>query len=132
MDAALKRLIRERAGDRCEYCRLTQVQSPLFSLQIDHIRPRKHHGGDDIENLALACIDCNLHKGPNLSGIDAESGAMTELFHPRLHAWSEHFEMDGPLIIGRTAIGRVTVDVLNMNSLEQITLRLLATKTDSP
>lgn len=125
MDAALKRFVRERARNRCEYCHLAQEQSPLFSLQIEHIRPRKHHGGDESENLALACIDCNLHKGPNLAGIDESSGTLTELFHPRVQDWSEHFEMRGPLIIGKTATGRVTVDVLNMNSVEQVTLRLL-------
>jgi 5-methylcytosine-specific restriction endonuclease McrA len=108
MDAALKRFVRERAGNRCEYCHLTQQQSPLFLLQIEHIRPRKHHGGDEDHNLALACIDCNLHKGPNLTGIDEESGALTELFHPRVQNWSEHFEMSGPLIVGKTAVGRVT------------------------
>jgi len=131
MDPALKRLVRERAKDRCEYCRREQAQSPLFPLQIEHIRPRKQHGGDDLENLALACIDCNLHKGPNLAGIDAECGALTELFHPRLHIWSDHFERQGPLIVGKTPIGRVTADVLNMNSFEQITLRVLAKRTDT-
>jgi hypothetical protein len=129
MDAAVKRMVRERAGDRCEYCHLRQEQSPLFPLQIEHIRTRKHHGGDELENLALACIDCNLHKGPNVAGIDAESHQLTELFHPRHHAWSDHFEFRGPLILGKTAIGRVTVDVLNMNSYDQVALRLLASRT---
>jgi hypothetical protein len=128
MDAATKRLVRQRADDCCEYCRLPQEHSPLFALQVEHVRPRKHHGGDELENLALACIDCNLHKGPNLAGIEAESGLLTELFHPRRHAWEEHFEMRGPLIIGKTAIGRVTVDVLHMNSDDQIALRLLVAR----
>jgi 5-methylcytosine-specific restriction endonuclease McrA len=35
-----------------------------------------------LENLALACIDCNLQKGPNLSGIDPETRKVTELFIP--------------------------------------------------
>jgi hypothetical protein len=72
-----------------------------------------------------SCIDCNLHKGPNIAGIDAESGSLTPLFHPRQHQWAEHFEMRGALIVGKSAIGRVTVDVLNMNSEDQVALRLL-------
>jgi hypothetical protein len=27
-------------------------------------------GSDDPDNLALACHHCNLHKGPNLAGVD--------------------------------------------------------------
>jgi HNH endonuclease len=126
MDASVKRVVRERADNCCEYCRLKQEQSPLFALQIEHIRPRKHHGDDEIDNLALACIDCNLHKGPNLAGIDAETGTLIELFHPRQHAWDDHFELQGPLLFGKTPIGRVTIDVLNMNSDDQVALRTLA------
>jgi hypothetical protein len=128
MDAANKRIVRERAGNRCEYCRLSQEQSPLVPLQIDHIRPRQHHGGDDLDNLALACIDCNLHKGPNVAGFDKDTNALIGIFHPRQQQWLEHFELQGPLIVGKTAIGRVTVDVLNMNSYEQVALRLLASR----
>src|SRR6266436_1492872 len=128
MDAAVRRMVRERAGNRCEYCRLQQEQSPLFPLQIEHIRPRKHHGGDDLDNLALACIDCNLHKSSNISGIEPELGTLTELFNPRRHVWDDHFEFRGPLILGKSAIGRVTIDVLNMNSYDQVALRLLASR----
>lgn len=123
MEARLRLIVRERAANRCEYCLLPESLSPWFSLQIEHIRPRKHHGGDELDNLALACIDCNLHKGPNIAGIDEVSGVLTELFNPRQHQWLEHFEFSGPFITGKTTIGRVTIDVLHMNSVEQVTLR---------
>ena len=79
MDAALKRAVRERAGNRCDYCGLPQELSPLFALQIEHIVPLKHRGATVLENLALACIDCNLHKGTNLSGIDPETGQLASI-----------------------------------------------------
>lgn len=60
MDAPTRRIVRKRRADRCEYCRLPQDLSPLASLQIEHIIPRKHKGTDDLDNLALACKDCNL------------------------------------------------------------------------
>jgi HNH endonuclease len=123
MDSQTRNLVRERAGNCCEYCGLTQSQSPLAALQIEHIRPRKHGGGDGLENLALACIDCNLSKGVNLTGIDPETNAVTELFHPRLHVWSAQFERRGAYIIGKTAIGRTTAQVLNFNSEDQVALR---------
>lgn len=62
-------------------------------LQIEHIVAKKHHGSDDFDDLALACFACNNHKGPNLCGIDPESGEMTRLFHPRTDDWSAEFEL---------------------------------------
>ena len=54
MDAETRRIVRERADDRCEYCRLRQEQAPLWRHQIEHIVPRKHRGTDDPDNLGLA------------------------------------------------------------------------------
>src|SRR6266571_3390689 len=115
--------VQERAGDRCEYCQLHQEDSPLAALHVEHIVPRFHGGTDDLDNLALACIDCNLHKGPNLTGIDPESNRVTELFHPRYQRWEDHFEWRGIYLTGKTAMGRTTVRVLSMNSEDQLALR---------
>jgi hypothetical protein len=123
MDAATRRLVRERAENRCEYCGLHQDQSPSAALHIEHVVPKKHGGSDGQDNLALARIDCNLRKGTNLAGYDPESGALTELFHPRLHAWPDHFARRGTAIVGVSAIGRTTVAVLDLNSDEQLQLR---------
>ena len=126
MEAATRARVRERAGNRCEYCQLHQDDSPLASLHVEHVRPRKHGGDSELTNLALACIDCNLHKGPNLTGIDPETGAVTELFNPRAQVWDEHFTWEGIHIVGITAIGRPTVVVLAMNSEEQLALRSIS------
>jgi hypothetical protein len=45
------------------------------------------------------------------------------LFHPRRHKWSYHFHWDGPILVGRTAIGRVTVQVLAMNDPDMVRIR---------
>ena len=39
IDAATRRLVRQRANQRCEYCGLHQDHSPLAALQIEHINP---------------------------------------------------------------------------------------------
>src|SRR5437879_6980418 len=104
--------VRERARNACEYCGLHQDDSPLAALHIEHIIPKVHGGSDELDNLALACVDCNLHKGTNLAGIDPETNALTEIFHPRRHNWNDHFEWQGITLVGRTAIGRTTVRVL--------------------
>jgi len=92
-------------------------------FQIEHIIPRKHHGPDTMENLALACFACNNHKGCNLTGLDGESGRITRLFHPRRDDWNEHFRWEGPRLVGRTAIGRVTADVLAISLPYRVELR---------
>jgi len=66
MDAQLRQLVWTRAGYQCEYCRLPQEFSGL-RFHIEHVTPRQHGGRDDADNLALACPDCNLRKGPNLT-----------------------------------------------------------------
>lgn len=123
ISAGTKVQVRERAQNACEYCHLHQDDSPLAALHVEHIIPKIHGGSDDVANLALACIDCNLHKGTNLTGIDAETSQITQLFHPRRQSWEDHFEWQGIYLAGKTATGRTTIRVLNINSEDQIALR---------
>jgi len=122
MDATTRDLVRQRAGERCEYCRLHQESSGL-KHHIEHITAKQHGGSDDADNLALACHRCNLHKGPNLTGIDPQTGKVAHLFHPRRDRWSDHFIFEGTRIIGISAVGRTTVEVLNMNDARRLELR---------
>lgn len=122
MEAALRDLIKQRAGDRCEYCRLHQKHAPYSTFHVDHT-PRKHGGSDDLSNLALACNRCNRHKGTNLTGIDPVSGSITPLFHPRKDVWESHFTLRGVTIVGLTPEGRATIRVLNLNNPERLQLR---------
>lgn len=52
---ALRKLVRDRAHHRCEYCRLRQEHLPLTAFHVEHVVARKHHGDGAPENLALAC-----------------------------------------------------------------------------
>jgi hypothetical protein len=89
---------------------------------IEHIVARQHGGLSRPDNLALACWNCNLKKGPNLSGIDPGTGRMAALFNPRGDLWDEHFLPSvgalmplGVAIQGLTPVGRATVHVLGLN-----------------
>ena len=84
-------------------------------IEIEHIIPRKHRGRTVPGNLAWACIYCNGYKGQNLTGRDPTTGKIKPLYHPRRHKWSHHFRYQGSMLIGRTAIGRTTIDVLQIN-----------------
>lgn len=122
--AADRRLARQRARGRCEYCRMAEEWEPYFSYHVEHIVAVQHGGIDSESNLALACNHCNLIKGPNLTSIDPDSGAVTHLFNPRVQSWDEHFVRDGDRIAGLTAIGRTTVFLLQMNAPHRAELRL--------
>jgi len=69
MTETLAREVWRRAGNACEYCRMPQAFYPA-PFQIDHIIARQHGGVTGIGNLALACLHCNAHKGPNIAGLD--------------------------------------------------------------
>jgi hypothetical protein len=124
MDATLERLVRERAGRRCEYCRLPQAGTRV-PLEIDHVIALKYRGRTVAGNLALSCYYCNVYKGPNLTGRDPATGKVTRLYHPRRHKWAYHFRFDGTILNGRTAIGRTTIDVLRMNHPQLVALRAI-------
>lgn len=114
MNKRLERLVRQRAHSACEYCRAhTFAYEQPF--HIDHIISRKHGGLTTESNLAFACLDCNAYKGTDISGIDAQTAALTRLFNPRLDQWREHFRWNGPVLTGLTPIGRATVVVLRIN-----------------
>jgi 5-methylcytosine-specific restriction endonuclease McrA len=103
---ALRDLVRTRAGNRCEYCRIHQDDDPFFRFHIEHIKARQHGGPTTEENLALSCQHCNLHKGTNLTGIDPTTDAISPLFDPRRQTWADHFTVNGGVIVGLTAVGR--------------------------
>lgn len=122
MNADLIRQVWQRAAAGCEYCRLPSAFHPA-PFQIDHIIARQHGGTSTLDNLALACIHCNRFKGPNIAGVDPETGQIVRLFHPRRDVWSEHFIWDGSKLQALTQIGRVTLSLLLINDPEVIAVR---------
>jgi hypothetical protein len=122
MDALLRAFVTDRSAGRCEYCQLPQkFFTELF--QIEHIVSRQHRGASIESNLAVACARCNLQKGPNIAGIDPQSEELVRLFNPRIDTWSDHFQHDSNgEIRGKTAIGRTTIYVLDMNDPRRVEL----------
>ncbi|MGA2032674.1 MAG: HNH endonuclease signature motif containing protein [Thermoguttaceae bacterium] len=123
MDDALRSLVRRRAGDVCEYCRFPQPASRFVAFHVEHILARQHGGTSEPDNLALACSFCNFHKGPNIASLDPDGGKLAPLFHPRRDHWTDHFAWEGTVIVGRTAIGRATVELLAMNDWQRVEVR---------
>lgn len=122
LNRTLELEVRHRATGRCEYCLFPESASEL-PFHIDHIIALKHGGKSESENLAWACFSCNLRKGPNIAGLDPETGELTPLFNPRADAWAYHFAWDGVFLRGKTGIGRATVEVLDINHVDSMTVR---------
>lgn len=114
MNAALTRLVWRRAKGCCEYCQMPQDFDPT-PFEIDHIIAEKHQGPTASDNLCLSCFYCNSFKGSDISSLTADTRRLTPLFNPRRHRWSRHFRWEGPYLVGRTAIGRVTIELLKIN-----------------
>lgn len=104
----------QRAGNRCEYCLLSQLGQEA-TFHIDHAIPVVAGGPTTLDNLALACVSCSLRKGSKQNAPDGAAGAETPLFNPRKHVWTEHFRWDREHVVPLTPIGRATVAALAMN-----------------
>ncbi len=122
MKASLVRQVWERAKGRCEYCQMGQ-EFEKITYEVDHIISRKHGGPTVAGNLALSCAHCNGFKGSDIAGRDPKTRKLTPFFHPRRHKWAYHFGWEGPYLRGRSAIGRVTVSLFNINNVFRVELR---------
>jgi hypothetical protein len=114
--AEVERRVRTAAGNRCGYC-LSPQRLVMARLEVEHVVPIAAGGGDDEENLWLACPICNGHKSAKTHATDPDTGARVPLFNPRSQKWSDHFRWsdDGILIVGLTPVGRATVIALHLS-----------------
>jgi len=123
LDQRIRDFVRDRARNACEYCRIPPAATPLIPFHVEHVVPKQHGGSDDPSGLALACDRCNAYKGPNLTSIDPETGAVAPLFNPRKDFWPDHFLLREGCVLGLTPTGRATVRLLNMNAPRRLELR---------
>ena len=119
--AEIVRQVHERATYRCEYCQ-TQQRITGQAMHVDHIDPA---GGDVLDNLCLACGNCNLSKAQAIAAVDPETQQTVPLFNPRTQVWHEHFEwLPGATHLqGLTATGRATIERLKINQTRVVEAR---------
>ena len=122
--ARLRALVRDRAARRCEYC-LPHENDVLPPHEPDHIRSVKHGGSTILANLAWICMACNRRKGSDQGSWDYLTGRLVRLFNPRRDRWSGHFLLRESLIVPKSAVGRVTEYLLELNRAELVDLRTI-------
>jgi HNH endonuclease len=128
ISVSLRQLVIDRAGKSCEYCR-SSGDFALESMEIEHVIPVSQGGLTIADNLALACHGFNNYKQARTMGVDPVTEEFVSLYHPRQMQWDTHFAWseDITLVIGLTAIGRVTVILLKLNRTGVINLRQVLT-----
>jgi HNH endonuclease len=120
--ASLRRLVVQRADNRCEYCGISQI-GQVATFHVDHIVPIVAGGETTAENLALACVSCSLRKGARQELKDLETNEVVLIFNPRQQAWKKHFAWNGVQVIGLTTTGRSTVQALDLNRSTMLAIR---------
>lgn len=133
--ARVRRLVTARACGCCEYCR-SQEAYATHAFSVEHIFPQARGGKSLESNLALACQGCNGFKSDKTQAFDPLSKSFVPLFDPRSQQWTDHFtwSRDRQLMIGLTAVGRATIELLRLNRASLINLRsaLLVTHAHPP
>jgi len=119
---ALRQLVIDRAKNCCEYCLLSQGDN-FLPFEVDHIIAEKHGGNTESENLCLSCPNCNAFKGSDIGSIDSVTATLTPLYNPRRQLWADHFRLKDAIIEPLSPEGRVTVYLLQLNRVEQVTER---------
>lgn len=116
VSVALRREVVADAGHRCGYCQTDERLSGI-PLSVEHIVPRSRGGTSTRVNLWMACRSCNEFKGAQVEADDPATGERVPLFNPRTQRWDEHFDWseNATSINGLSAVGRATVDALQMN-----------------
>lgn len=116
ISANLRQQVAEQSRDMCCYCQ-SQQRLIGINLTVEHIIPESLGGTTTLDNLCLACWDCNLIKGSRIAAIDPTTSTKVRFFNPNKQKWNEHFRWhnNGIHIIGITPIGQATVVALKLN-----------------
>ncbi|MFT4974915.1 MAG: 5-methylcytosine-specific restriction endonuclease McrA [Myxococcota bacterium] len=69
---------------------------PLGGATLEHIMPRNHGGGDNVENLAAACARCNHAKGRQLDHRRADDPDLQVMLAQRAARWRPAEEAPDP------------------------------------
>ena len=120
----LRRRVQQRGQGLCEYCR-SCMDYTGHAFTVDHVLPTSRGGSDDLNNLCFCCFWCNNYKHSRTHALDVRTDRVAPLFNPRMDKWNDHFRWSSTStrIVGRTAIGRVTIRMLRLNRLSLVRAR---------
>ena len=123
---AIQRLVLAESKGFCEYCWLHSNFSSN-SFHFDHILPTSKGGLSVFKNIVRSCGGCNGYKHDKTHYRDPLTRQLCRLYNPREDKWQEHFQWsnDDLVVEGITGIGRATVELLQLNRIGSVNLRVL-------
>jgi hypothetical protein len=103
------------------------MDSSAQPFVIDHIVPISEGGTTILDNLAFSCGGCNGHKYTKTQSTDPVSRELVSLYNPRNQKWIDNFVWSDDFlqVVGLTAIGRATINALQMNRAGVVNMRKL-------
>jgi hypothetical protein len=126
----IRRKVRERAGARCEYCHIAPPAYKAFC--IDHAVALQHGGRTALEILhSPACIATRTRARTSRERTRRRISLSGCLIPARMA--DRAFRVVGATLIGLTAIGRATIQVLAINEPAFLEVReILLTEQSGP
>ena len=107
----------------CCYCGLPDPAAHGLDWDVEHIAPRNLHPEFMFtpENLAVACHECNGHKGSKETLLDPSTSTYPStadaflIVHPHFDDWSDHILRDNLAYAAFTPRGEWTIKACNLN-----------------
>ncbi len=101
----------------CAYCSIVELEASGIAFQIDHHQPQVHGGSDNYHNLYWACEFCNRRKDgywPSRGALRAGK-RLLRVDYDDADAHLTLDEKDPTSVVASSAVGAVTVGLLDLN-----------------
>lgn len=110
----------------CAYCTMTESEAKAVRLTIDHYEPvsARPELKDVYLNLMYACDECNTRKGKRCPTEEMRRDGK-RFFRADEDIRSEHFELEGSALKGKSNVGNYTILAVDLNRGTLIRLREL-------
>lgn len=119
-----KRYLRRDFLYSCAYCTIAESEATAIRFTIDHLEPKYERPEltNEYSNLMYCCDTCNLYKGDRIPSDKARADGI-RFFRPDVDPRSDHFELKGVRVEGRTQIANFSILAISLNRLALRKLR---------
>lgn len=108
-----KSVLRRDFWFSCAYCSITELEMGGLEGQVDHYDPTLTDRSD-YSNLFWSCSACNRSKSGVWFRDDLRDAGHRVIRIDEEHP-GDHFELVGHLLVGRTQVGKTSINVVRLN-----------------
>jgi hypothetical protein len=108
----------------CNYCTRAEVEAHGIGFQIDHYKPQKGwlELANNYDNLIYSCQPCNNHKRAEYPSQKLEALGYS-FVNQVAHVYADQFSVTYDRLTAETAVGKYSIEFLELNRPPLITLR---------